>query len=65
MSDLIAPASGTVTEVNGALSDHPEIVSQSPFDRGWMIKVRLSDPAEVSSLLSAADYQKAIDAEAE
>jgi glycine cleavage system H protein len=64
VSDLISPVSGSVTAVNGELSDHPETISQSPFDRGWLIRVRLSDPGEVTGLLDATAYQAQIDASA-
>ena len=56
VSELFAPVSGTVTEVNGALKDRPDGVNSAPHD-SWMIKVRLSAPAEVSGLLRAADYE--------
>lgn len=62
VSDLIAPVSGTVTAVNAGLSEHPEIVSQSPFDKGWLIAIRISDPQEISGLLSSADYEARLDA---
>jgi len=62
VSDLISPVSGTVVEVNSGLADHLEVLSQSPFDRGWLIKVRLSKPSEAAQLLSAADYQAQVDA---
>jgi len=65
VSDLMAPVSGTVTEVNSQLTDHPEILNQSPFEKGWILKVRMSDPGEASSLLGAAAYQAQIDAAAE
>ncbi len=65
VSDLISPASGTIVEVNKPLSEHPEVLSGSPYDKGWLIKVRLSDPAELKDLLSAADYQKQLDQAAE
>jgi glycine cleavage system H protein len=62
VSDLIAPVSGTIVEVNSDLADHLEVLSQSPFERGWLIKVRMSKPSEAAQLLSAADYQAQIDA---
>jgi glycine cleavage system H protein len=55
-SDLFSPVSGTVSEVNSKLVDTPEIVNQAPYGDGWMIKVKLSDRAELDNLLSAADY---------
>lgn len=57
VSDLYAPVSGTVTEVNAELSSAPEKVNSEPH-QAWMVKVTLSDPNEVNSLLSAADYEK-------
>ena len=57
VSDVIAPLSGTVTEVNDALSQTPETVNEDPYGQGWLVKVQLSDPAESDSLMSAADYQ--------
>jgi glycine cleavage system H protein len=63
VSDLYAPASGTVTEVNGDLSTAPEKVNQDAH-AAWMLKVQLSNPAELDSLLSAADYEKFVKEEA-
>ena len=57
VSDLYAPASGTVTEVNGELATAPEKVNSEPH-QAWMVKVQLSDPKELDGLLSAADYEK-------
>ncbi len=62
VSDLIAPVSGTVVSVNSGLVDHPEIISQSPFEEGWMIKVRMSKPDEADLHLRAAEYQAQLDA---
>jgi glycine cleavage system H protein len=56
VSDLYAPASGTVTEVNGELSTHPEKVN-SDAHAAWMLKITLKDKNELNSLLSAADYE--------
>jgi glycine cleavage system H protein len=56
-SDLYAPASGTVVEVNDKLVDRPELVNQDPYGEGWMIVVELSHPSQISSLLSAAEYE--------
>ena len=55
-SDLYAPVSGRVIAVNEALADAPEIINQSPYEDGWMVRVSLS--AEPTGLLSAADYTK-------
>jgi glycine cleavage system H protein len=59
VSDLFAPVSGTVNEVNGALATSPEKVN-SDAHSAWMVKVALKDPSELSGLLSAADYEKFI-----
>jgi glycine cleavage system H protein len=57
-SDLVSAVSGTITEVNSALEDEPELINADPYGRGWMIKLRLSDPAEANAadLLDAAAY---------
>ena len=56
VSELFSPVSGEVAEVNKALSDSPQIVNESPYDEGWMIKVRLSDRSELDQLLAAEEY---------
>lgn len=58
VSELYMPLSGRVVEVNKALESSPELVNSSPYGEGWMIRVELSDPAELSGLLSAADYRE-------
>lgn len=60
VSDLFAPLSGTVVEVNTTLEDQPELVNHDPYGQGWMIKIKFSDQSEVESLLSAEDYKKKI-----
>ena len=57
-SDLFSPVTGQVTEINSGLADQPELVNASPYDQAWMIKVRMSDPAELEQLLSPAEYQQ-------
>jgi glycine cleavage system H protein len=57
VSDVIAPLSGEIVEVNEALSQSPETVNEDPYGEGWLVKVRLSDPSEAESLMGAADYQ--------
>jgi glycine cleavage system H protein len=57
VSELYAPVSGEVTEVNSALATTPELVNSDPHGAGWLIKVKLANPAEVSSLMDAAAYQ--------
>lgn len=59
-SDVYAPVSGTVLEINKALESNPEKVNASPYADGWMLKLKLSDPTGVSSLLSASDYTASI-----
>ena len=57
VSDIISPVSGEVTGVNEDLASTPEKIKESPYGDGWMVKIKLSDPAEVDSLLKAADYR--------
>jgi glycine cleavage system H protein len=63
VSDLYAPASGTVTEVNGDLATSPEKVNKDPHG-SWMLKITLKNPSELGALLSAADYEKFVAEEA-
>ncbi len=56
VSDVIAPLSGEVVEVNEALSDGPEKVNEDPYGDGWLVKIRLTDPSEVDQLLDAGTY---------
>jgi glycine cleavage system H protein len=58
VSDIYAPVSGEVVEINDALSTAPEKLNESPHGDGWLIKIRLSAPDQISGLLSAEDYQK-------
>jgi glycine cleavage system H protein len=58
VSDIYAPVSGEVIEINDVLSTAPEKLNESPHGDGWMVKIRLSVPGEILALLSAADYQK-------
>jgi len=57
VSDLYAPASGSITGVNKDLEATPELVNKDPYGKGWMVKIRLSNPSEVSSLLNAVAYK--------
>jgi glycine cleavage system H protein len=57
VSDVIAPASGEIVEVNEALKNAPEPINDDPYGEGWLVKVRLSDPGELDALLDAADYE--------
>ena len=58
VSDLYSPVSGEIIEINGALATTPEKLNESPHGDGWLVKIRLSAPAEIQGLLAAADYQK-------
>ena len=57
-SELISPISGEVTRVNEELRDHPELINDSPYEDGWMLVVKLSNPAELDGLMSADEYEK-------
>ena len=58
VSDVVAPLSGEVVEVNEALSESPEKVNQDPYGEGWMVKVKLSDPSEVDQLMDVGAYRE-------
>jgi glycine cleavage system H protein len=58
VSDIYAPVSGEVVEINDLLSTAPEKLNESPHADGWLVKIRLSAPGEISGLLSAQDYEK-------
>ncbi|EQC41222.1 glycine cleavage system H protein [Saprolegnia diclina VS20] len=60
-SDVYAPASGEVIEVNEVLAASPELVNESPLENGWFMKIKLTNPAETSELLDEAAYQKHCD----
>jgi glycine cleavage system H protein len=61
VSDVIAPLSGEIVEVNETLADAPEAINEDPYGQGWMVKVRLSDPAEMDQLLGAGEYRKLLE----
>lgn len=58
VSEIYSPASGEVTEVNGDLRDHPELVNQEPYGKGWIFRLKLADKGEMSSLMDAAAYRE-------
>ena len=60
VSDVIAPLSGEIIEVNETLATGPESINDDPYESGWMVKVRLSDPSEVDTLMDAAAYQESL-----
>lgn len=57
-SEVYAPISGEVVEINEALADTPEAINDSPYDKGWIAKVRLTNPAELDDLMNAEKYEK-------
>ena len=61
VSDVIAPLSGEILEVNGDLSDAPEKVNDDPYGDGWLVKIKLSDPSETDALMDAAAYEATLD----
>ena len=60
-SDLYAPVTGMVTEVNEELADNPELVAESPYSKGWMLKIQLADKSELSDLMDAAAYARFVE----
>ncbi len=60
VSDVYAPLSGSVVEVNDEVVDAPELINESPFEDGWLIKVKLTDPSEAEDLMSAEEYEELI-----
>lgn len=56
VSDLFMPVSGEILEVNPALEESPEVVNKDPYGKGWMIKIKMSNPAEVKTLLDSSKY---------
>jgi glycine cleavage system H protein len=64
VSDLFAPVSGEVAAVNETLQQNPALVNQSPYEKGWMVKIKLENPAEVQGLLTAEAYEKLLGAPA-
>lgn len=60
VSDLYAPCSGKIIEINKKLADEPQLVNSDPYGQGWMVKVEISDPAELSSLLDNQAYNQLV-----
>ncbi len=60
VSDLYSPVSGEVVDLNEAVNDHPELVNQSPHEDGWLLRLRLADPAELDALLTPEQYDALI-----
>jgi len=65
VSEIFTPVSGEITEANDSLQDEPEKVNQDPYGAGWMIKIKMKNPGEVDSLLTAAEYEDFTKAESE
>jgi glycine cleavage system H protein len=63
VSDLVSPLSGEVLEVNAKVVDEPETVNEDPYGDGWLVRIRLSDPSEVDSLLDAAAYRRHVESQ--
>lgn len=60
VSDLFLPVSGTITELNSALGNAPELVNNDPYGEGWMVKMTVSNPADVEALMGAAAYEAVV-----
>lgn len=61
VSEIYAPVSGEVVEVNQRLDEEPELINSSPYDDGWMVELKMSDESEVTSLLSPSEYRSKVD----
>jgi glycine cleavage system H protein len=61
VSDLFLPLSGTISELNPKLANAPELVNNDPYGDGWMIRMKLDNPSDLATLLSAQDYQQMVD----
>ena len=65
VSEVFTPVAGVVVKINESLADDPEKVNEDPYGEGWMVRVRMSNPGEVDSLLTAAEYEDFTKAESE
>jgi glycine cleavage system H protein len=65
VSDIYAPVSGTVVEVNQELPESPEMINEDPYGDGWLVKVKVSDPTELDDLLDNDEYEELVSAEKE
>lgn len=61
VADMYSPVSGEVLAVNDSVNDDPAVINSAPYDEGWMVRARLSDPGQLDDLLSAADYAKLVE----
>ncbi len=57
VSDIFSPVSGEVVEINQELTDHPELVNEDPYDRGWILGIQIEDASELDNLLTADEYE--------
>ena len=64
-ADVILPISGEIIEINEALGDKPELINSSPFDEGWIMKIRMTNPGELDELLTVEEYKELISKELE
>ncbi|MDN3582319.1 glycine cleavage system protein GcvH [Mucilaginibacter flavus] len=62
VSDLFMPVTGTVTEINAALNNAPDLVNSDPYGEGWMVKISIADLSQIDGLLSADDYKSVVGA---
>ncbi len=60
VSDLVCPVSGEIVEINSALADSPQSVNESPYDDGWMVKIKMANPAELDEMLTAEQYEEVL-----
>jgi glycine cleavage system H protein len=60
VSDVVAPLSGEIVEVNESLAEKPELINDDPYGEGWLVRVKLSDPGQVETLMDAAAYQELV-----
>ena len=65
VSDIYAPVSGTVVEINESLPESPEVINEDPYGDGWLIKVRISDSSELEDLMDAEEYEEMVASEKE
>jgi glycine cleavage system H protein len=61
VSDIFSPVSGTIVQINEELEDAPETINEQPYEGGWLVEIKLSNPEELESLLSEEEYQSFID----
>jgi glycine cleavage system H protein len=60
VADIYSPVSGKVVETNLALKDHPQLINEDPFGKGWIVKIAVRDKSELKGMLSAKDYKKSL-----